>query len=102
MPDLPEQHNPRPRKPWHKDASSPARITGRTLQRINDRIKRRDQWTCQQCGKVTAHLQVDHIKPLSEGGNESDQNKQSLCVPCHEKKSAAECHRAKQRESQKI
>ncbi|MFB9242373.1 HNH endonuclease [Massilia antarctica] len=33
---------------------------------------------------------VDHIKPLCEGGTNEDSNKQLLCAPCHDVKSARE------------
>lgn len=33
---------------------------------------------------------VDHIKPLAWGGSDSRSNKQGLCHPCHDEKSAAE------------
>ncbi|NHZ93534.1 hypothetical protein F2P45_31710 [Massilia sp. CCM 8733] len=33
---------------------------------------------------------VDHIKPLCEGGSDDDTNKQLLCAPCHDAKSAQE------------
>jgi 5-methylcytosine-specific restriction protein A len=100
VPDLPEQHNASRRKPWQKSTRTPPRQAGRKLQRDNERIKRRDGYTCQQCGKVTAHLEVDHIIPLSEGGKDDDANKQSLCIePCHAEKSKAERARAHAREA---
>lgn len=33
---------------------------------------------------------VDHIKPLAWGGSDARSNKQGLCHPCHDAKSAAE------------
>jgi len=32
-------------------------------------------------------LEIDHIKPLSKGGSDSLENKQSLCQRCNNKKS---------------
>lgn len=66
------------------------RIRGRKLHRIRDRILYRDNYTCCRCGRVTIDLQVDHITPLSVGGAESDENRQSLCVECHDKKTERE------------
>lgn len=66
------------------------RIRGDMLRIIRERIGLRDEYTCQECGHVTAAGQVDHITPLHLGGNESDENRQWLCVPCHKKKSASE------------
>lgn len=68
----------------------------------------RDGAACKACGEVFespirpggpaypefASLQLDHIKPLHLGGDESPANFQLLCGPCHQKKSAAE-HRAR-------
>ena len=70
------------------------RIVGRELQRIRERVLLRDEYTCQVCGRVTRHLEVDHITPLSMGGSESrwsDINRQSICKePCHRLKSERE------------
>ena len=44
---------------------------------------------CLERGQLTPAEQVDHIIPLSKGGAEHDDlNKQSLCIPCHKKKTA--------------
>ena len=56
---------------------------------------------CRNCkvrGYVTLATEVDHIKPLWEGGQEYDRNNlQSLCSPCHIEKTSAEAkRRAKQ------
>ncbi|MCE3605833.1 HNH endonuclease [Massilia sp. P8910] len=52
------------------------------------RIRTRDCGLCQVC-KRPGYL-VDHIKPLCEGGSDEDSNKQLLCKPCHDDKSARE------------
>ena len=66
------------------------RIRGHELVKIRERIALRDRYTCQRCGRVTTKGQVDHKVPLHLGGRESDENRQWLCVPCHDEKSAAE------------
>ncbi|GFM89357.1 hypothetical protein PSCICO_47560 [Pseudomonas cichorii] len=63
---------------------------GRPWRRIRERILIRDQYTCQKCGKITEQLEVDHIIGKTLGGTDDDLNLQSLCVPCHQVKTAAE------------
>lgn len=61
------------------------------------RIRERDCGLCQQClreGRTTVGHPVDHIVPLWAGGSDDDSNKETLCAPCHDAKSARE---AKQR-----
>lgn len=66
------------------------RIRGWKLTKIRNRILLRDNYTCRKCGRVSVDLEVDHIVPLHLGGQESDENRQSLCHECHELKSAEE------------
>ena len=63
----------------------------------------RDNFSCCYCGllfikpfkwnKTEAlhngemFLEIDHIKPLSKGGSDNIENKQSLCQKCNNKKS---------------
>lgn len=75
---------------WRKRADSPKRLTGRHLQRRNARIKLRDLYTCQECGRVTDELEIDHIVPLSRQGTDDDSNVRSLCTDCHRRKSESE------------
>lgn len=61
------------------------------------RIRERDCGLCQEClrqGRTTIGHPVDHIVPLWAGGSDEDSNKETLCVPCHDAKTARE---AKQR-----
>jgi 5-methylcytosine-specific restriction protein A len=69
------------------------RLRGRAAMTATARIKERDLYTCQQCGRITTELEVDHIVPLWKGGADTDANKQSLCAGpdgCHAKKTARE------------
>ena len=72
--------------------SSPAveRIRGRQLQKIDARIAQRDEYTCRVCGRVTVDGEVDHLTPLHLGGAESDENRQWLCLECHDAKTERE------------
>ena len=63
------------------------------------RILYRDNFTCQDCGEflafknkyeiyvpIDAKLEVHHIKPVCEGGDDSPENLISLCHDCHMKR----------------
>ena len=66
------------------------RIRGWKLTKIRERILLRDDYTCQQCGRVLINGEVDHIVPLHLGGFESDMNRQYLCKECHQAKTEKE------------
>ncbi|MGB3390738.1 MAG: HNH endonuclease signature motif containing protein [Pseudaminobacter sp.] len=52
--------------------------------------KRRDGWKCVQCD-ARGRLEVDHIKPIRDGGAPYDlENLQSLCPKCHARKTRLE------------
>lgn len=48
-------------------------------------VLKRDNYTCQKCGSIE-NLTIDHIKPLSKGGNNDLENLQTLCLECNQKK----------------
>ena len=61
--------------------------------RDRERIRARDCGLCQECrrhGKTTLGGPIDHIFPLWKGGSDTDDNKEVLCVPCHDAKTARE------------
>ena len=66
------------------------RIRGYKLNQIRQRIASRDEYTCRKCKRVTVDFEIDHIRPLEQGGAESDDNRQLLCIRCHKEKSAQE------------
>jgi 5-methylcytosine-specific restriction protein A len=45
---------------------------------------------CARSGLVTVATELDHIKPLHQGGTDDDGNLQGLCTECHRIKTAAE------------
>lgn len=49
------------------------------------RIYERDSYSCQSCG-AKEHLCIDHILPVSRGGDSSDDNLQTLCLSCNTRK----------------
>jgi len=52
-----------------------------------------DHYQCQECGVVIAGgrgLHVDHVVPKAEGGTDLVANLQTLCRPCHSRKTTAE------------
>lgn len=83
---------------WARDAAQRARNAGATVVDLFDRehIFERDRWACQQCG-ITVSLDVDaldptsatvdHVIPLSQGGEHTMTNTQCLCLLCNSIKS---------------
>ena len=58
--------------------------------KLKDKIKIRDNYTCQICGKYMPDeggLHVDHIIPVSKGGKTVASNLQILCSKCNGSKS---------------
>jgi HNH endonuclease len=52
------------------------------------RILRRDTFTCQYCGlkAPAAHLEVDHIISVNDGGTNDDDNLKTACIDCNQGK----------------
>ena len=56
---------------------------------LKEKIKKRDNYTCQMCGKYMPDevgLHVDHIIPIKQGGKSIESNLQVLCDKCNLKK----------------
>ncbi len=49
-------------------------------------IFRRDGYTCQYCGKTSARLTIDHVKPRHRGGEHSWENLVAACPACNRRK----------------
>lgn len=58
---------------------------------IRWRVLKRDGWRCRQCEKWGN--EVDHVKPLAAGGDDSLDNLQVLCTGCHIEKTRQENRR---------
>lgn len=71
---------------------STERIRGRTLQRIREAYFRVHPLCvrCQAKGHVTPATDLDHVRPLHQGGTDTEDNRQGLCAPCHIEKSKTE------------
>ena len=57
--------------------------------KIKMRIARRDNYTCQICGKHLKddELEFDHIIPISKGGSSEEHNIRLACFDCNRRKS---------------
>lgn len=58
-------------------------------QELRQKIKVRDNYTCQICGKYMPDgvgLHIDHIIPISKGGKTVESNLQVLCSVCNGRK----------------
>jgi len=78
------------RKPWEGAGKGRG---GRPWRRLRQQVLDRDHWLCQTCkreGRVTQAQEVDHIKPVSQGGDDSLANLEAICKPCHRRKTASE------------
>lgn len=57
---------------------------------LREQIMRRDNYTCQLCGKYMPDevgLQIDHIVPVAKGGKTVESNLRVLCSKCNGSKS---------------
>ena len=57
---------------------------------LREKIMRRDNYTCQICGKYMPDgvgIEIDHIYPISKGGKTVPSNLQVLCSKCNRSKS---------------
>ncbi|MND23238.1 HNH endonuclease [compost metagenome] len=86
LPTLKSNHAtlPKPEKNYGKGRG------GRSWRKLKQQVHERDDWTCCHCHSVTMELECDHIVNTAQGGTDDLDNLQSLCKPCHDKKSLAE------------
>lgn len=79
------------RKPWTKPAGyDHSRLGGRPWQKLRERMLREHPLCqlCEQRGRVTVATSLDHRIPRSkEGGTDDESNLQTVCEPCHARKS---------------
>jgi 5-methylcytosine-specific restriction endonuclease McrA len=58
------------------------RLDLKSFQLLRHSILRRDGWRCQSCGSRLG-LEVHHITPRSQLGNDAEENLITLCWECH-------------------
>jgi len=68
---------------------------GRPWRRLREQVLRRDQYICrcEACvatKRVREATEVDHIKPLSQGGTDDPSNLRAINADCHREKSRRE------------
>lgn len=69
-----------PSPPEHKDTVCEGYVP--LSNTIREAIKKRDGEKCNYCGS-THNLEIDHILPVSKGGNSNAENLQVLCKQCN-------------------
>lgn len=87
------------RPAWARTTPTYKRESGRRLQRKRAELFAREPY-CRRCadkGFVTIAVIRDHIKPLEEGGEDTDENTQPLCLPCSDAKTKVEARRGRLR-----
>ena len=70
---------------WYSRDPAAKKRYGRTWKRIRDRYIKTHP-LCEHCAKdekITPAEEVHHIKPLSHGGTNDENNLMSLCKSCH-------------------
>ncbi|MGC5026276.1 HNH endonuclease [Tsukamurella sp. DT100] len=74
--------------------SNDRRCSNPAWRRLRTQILERDGNRCQRCGahgdQTGVRLELDHITPVAEGGQDSPENTQLLCHDCHLDKSKRE------------
>lgn len=60
-------------------------------------VLRRDNYTCQYCGRQTHNLTVDHVVPRHRGGGHSWENLVSACPVCNRRKGGKSVEQANMR-----
>ena len=59
------------------------RLEPEAYQHLYRQVLQRDGWRCQSCGN-RRNLQVHHILPRSQSGDDTEENLTTLCSECHD------------------
>lgn len=76
------------RAPWQQSRTRQARGYGSEHDRLR-RIVLGEEPVCRLCGETEA-LTLDHIIPLSQGGQTVRENLRTLCKACQQRKAGRE------------
>jgi 5-methylcytosine-specific restriction endonuclease McrA len=58
---------------------------------IKNHVAASQKWSCKVCRSILpSSFEIDHIRPVNEGGNNSLLNLQALCAQCHSNKTKIE------------
>lgn len=82
-------------------SSKDKRIRGHKGVALRKRRMMRTNYLCEDClaeGKLTQATIVDHILPLSLGGEDVDENTRNLCDHCADKRTAEQFDRPVKRQ----
>lgn len=99
MPSLIPRHGSAVSAPKHQPKRDYAKAdprSSRPWRRLREQALKRDKYTCQgvnngkKCGKVSVHMEVDHIMRRDRGGKDELSNLQTLCPLCHLMKTSGE------------
>jgi len=72
---------------WEKQVCSKVgRPSSEVWRRIRSAIFKRDDYTCQYCGKRGVKLECDHVTPIARGGSNDDDNLVTACFVCNRSK----------------
>lgn len=91
-------------KPWARSKSNGR--GGRPWRRLRAQVLERDRYLCQcdQCraeGRAAPAHEVDHVRPVAEGGDDSAANLRAINADCHKRKTLSEAQRAQRTHSQR-
>ena len=89
MPPKPETVRVTPKRPDTTPIQLRKRSKNKKLRRL---VLQRDNYTCQHCLNPypESNLECDHIVPLNQNGEDTVDNCQTLCIPCHKVKTNSE------------
>lgn len=80
------------RQPWRAGYQDPA------YRHARRQAIARARGRCEECGELLeGACEVDHVIPLSDGGENLVSNLMVRCLPCHRRKTAADKRRRRER-----